>query len=86
MATTPEHTVKCGGIQIAVWTNESSKGVFQSITIEKSYKDGDSWKHTKSFKPNDLVKIQIGLNKVLEYLFVKDVITPKQGGQGSGDF
>ena len=75
----PEHTVRIGGIQIAVWSNETSKGTFQSITIDKSYKDGDSWKTTKSFKPADLVKIQLGLNKVLEHLFLKpDVIIPKK--------
>jgi len=78
MATTPEKTVKVGGIQLAVWSNETTKGTFQSITIDKSYKDGETWKHTKSFKPSDLVKLQLGINKVLEYLFLKpDVITPK---------
>jgi len=73
----PEHTVRVGGIQIAIWSNDTGKGVFQSITIDKSYKDGDTWKRTKSFKPTDLVKVQLGINKVLEYLYVKDVIMPK---------
>jgi len=74
----PEHTVRVGGIQIAIWSNDTGKGTFQSITIDKSYKDGANWKRTKSFKPTDLIKIQLGLNKVLEYLYLKpDVITPK---------
>ena len=78
MATTPEKTVKCGGIQLAIWANETTKGTFQSITIDKSYKDGETWKRTKSFKPYDLIKIQLGINKVLEYLYLKpDVIQPK---------
>ena len=79
MATTPEKTVRCGGIQLAVWSNETPKGNFQSITIDKSYKDKDGeWKRTKSFKPSDLVKLQLGIGKVLEYLYLKpDVITPK---------
>ena len=74
----PEHTVRVGGIQFSIWSNETSKGTFQSITIDKSYKDGDNWKRTKSFKPADLIKVQLGINKVLEYLYLKpDVITPK---------
>ena len=74
----PEKTIRCGGIQFSIWSNDTGKGVFQSITIDKSYKDGETWKRTKSFKPADLVKIQLGLSKVLEYLFLKpDVITPK---------
>lgn len=74
---TPEHTVKVGGIQIAIWSNQTDKGVFRSITIDKSYKDGNEWKHTKSFKPNDLTFISLGITKVLEYLYVKDIITPQ---------
>ncbi len=73
----PEHTIRCGGIQIAIWSNETAKGTFQSITVDKSYKEGDVWKRTKSFKPTDLVKLQLGINEVLKYLYVKDVITPK---------
>ena len=78
MATVPEKTIKVGGIQLSVWTNETPKGNFQSITIDKSYKDDTGWKRTKSFKPSDLVKVQLGIGKVLEYLYLKpDVITPK---------
>jgi len=74
----PEHTVRCGGIQLAIWANETTKGTFQSITIDKSYKDGETWKRTKSFKPADLVKLQLGIGKVLEYLYLRpDVIQPK---------
>ena len=76
MASAPEKTIKIGGIQIAVWSNETAKGTFQSVTIDKSYKDGETWKRTKSFKPVDLVKIQLGLTEVLRYLYLKEVITP----------
>lgn len=75
----PEHTIKCGGIQLAIWANDTGKGVFHSVTIDKSYKDGDTWKRTKSFKPTDLMKIQLGIGKVLEYLYLKpDTVVPKQ--------
>ena len=83
----PEKTIKIGGIQIAIWSNETSKGTFQSITIDKSYKDGETWKRTKSFKPADLVKLQLGITEVLKYLYIKDVITPmrEQDGTPVGD-
>ena len=81
----PEHTIRCGGIQLAIWSNETTKGTFQSITIDKSYKDGETWKRTKSFKPADLVKLQLGISKVLEYLYLKpDVITPKSVSDTAG--
>ena len=77
MATKPEKTVKCGGIQLSVWSNETKKGIFKSITIDKSYKDeAGEWKRTKSFKPNDIPKIQLGLDEVMRYLFIKDTVQP----------
>ena len=79
----PEKTIRVGGIQIAIWANETSKGTFQSITIDKSYKDGENWKRTKSFKPVDLVKIQLGLTEVLKYLYLKDVMTPVREQDGT---
>lgn len=77
----PEHTIKIGGIQLSIWGNETPKGNFKSVTIDKSYKDKDGeWKRTKSFKPTDLMKVQIGIAEVFKYLYVKDVITPQTDG------
>ena len=78
----PEKTIRVGGIQFSIWSNETTKGTFQSITIDKSYKEGDVWKRTKSFKPADLVKLQLGITEVLKYLYIKDVITPKTDIEG----
>lgn len=74
----PEKTVKVGGIQLSLWANDTGKGVFHSVTIDKSYKDGDSWKKSKSFNPTDLMKVQLGITEILKYLYVKDVITPQK--------
>lgn len=86
MSSRPEHTVKVGGIQLSIWANETAKGNFQSVTIKKSYKNGDTWKESKSFRPTDLVKLQLGINKVLEYLYLKpDVIMPERTTPKKGD-
>ena len=70
---TPLKSVRVGGIQIAVWQNETKKGPMNSITIDKSYKDASGeWKRTKNFKDSDLPKIALGINKVLEFLFIKE--------------
>ena len=72
MADKPEHTIKVGGIQIALWSNTGDKGTLYSVTMDRSYKDNDKWKRSKTFRINDLVKIQLGINKLLEYLYIKD--------------
>lgn len=82
----PLHSVRAGGIQIAVWQNDTAKGPMNSITIDKSYKDAKGeWQRTKNFKDSDLPKIVLGLNEVMRFLFLKDdkgseskeTITPK---------
>jgi hypothetical protein len=83
MADRPEKTIKVGGIQLAIWANETKQGTFRSINLSKSYKDdrekdpSKQWKQTKSFKPTDIQLLQKALDKALEYLYIKDTIKPK---------
>lgn len=57
----PIKVFRCGPVQAALWTNARiiDKAVVQvhSIRIDKSYKDGDQWKRTVSFTPEDLPKV-----------------------------
>ena len=46
----------------------------QSITIDRSYKDGEEFKTTNSFRPADLPLIEVLMRKTMEYLFLKDVV------------
>jgi len=77
MSSKPIHNIRVGGIQIAVWENETEKGKMRSITIDKSYKAGAEWKRTKSFKDSDLPKIIMGLEEVLRTLYLKVDIIPE---------
>ena len=54
MANAPIHTIRLGRISAAIWSNEGSNGTFMSVTITRSYKDGDDWKQTDSFNRDDL--------------------------------
>lgn len=68
----PEHTIKVGAIQLAIWSNETEKGVRQSISIVKNYKAGEEWKQTTSFSLSDLPKVSLAIQKAMEYIYVKD--------------
>ena len=75
---TPEKKIKVGGIQLSIWPNKGDKGTFYSVTITKTYKDGNEWKQSKSFKPNDLEKVRIAIEEAQRYLLVKpDTIKPQ---------
>jgi len=57
----PEHKIRYGCVTGTVWKNVITKNgneiEVRSITIEKSYKDGDNWKTTSSYNINDLQKV-----------------------------
>ena len=43
-------------LQIAVWQNDSAKGVFFTASLQRSYKDGDEWKQSQaSLNRDDLL-------------------------------
>ena len=46
-----------GGIELAVWPNQTEGGTIYNTTISNSYKDEQSgeWKTTGSFSPTDLL-------------------------------
>ncbi|MBN1940797.1 MAG: hypothetical protein JW772_01290 [Candidatus Diapherotrites archaeon] len=69
----PIKKFKAGGIQVAVWENQGKEGnVFNSVSLDKRYKDGEEWKSSSSFKLNDLPKAILALQKAYEYLALKD--------------
>lgn len=64
----PIYTVKYGAIQFSVWDNKTDKGSYKTITFSRTYKDGDKFKQTNTFKPTDLPLIQLGLNNIMEFI------------------
>lgn len=68
----PEHTINVGLVQITIWNNKTDKGSFKTITINRSYKDGDDWKTTNSLKANDLSLVEVGVRKALEYIYLRE--------------
>ncbi len=84
----PRARFKAGGIQVAIWDNASKDGqIFQTVSIDRSYKAGEEWKSTKSFRANDLPKAILALEKAYEYLSLRqDELTstaaPYEQGKG----
>ena len=63
-----------GGIQVAVWENESKNGAtFHSVSIDRRYKDkNDEWKSTTSLKQNDIPKAVLALQEAFRFLALKE--------------
>ncbi|MEK6957584.1 MAG: hypothetical protein AABW99_01200 [archaeon] len=60
-----------GTVQVAVWENESAKGNYKTVSIEKRFKDGDNWRSSNSFKVNELPKAILALQKAYESISMK---------------
>jgi len=43
-------------VSAAIWRNHNEKGTFYSVTVERSYKDGDgNWQRSDSYNASDLL-------------------------------
>jgi hypothetical protein len=54
----PVAKLRIGLINAAIWERTSDEGgAFYSVTFERRYKDGDSWKSTHSYNADDLLAL-----------------------------
>jgi hypothetical protein len=68
----PEKKFRAGGITATVWKNDSEKGSYGTVQLNRSYMDKDNqWKTTASLRMNDLPKASLLLQKAYEYLALK---------------
>ncbi len=68
----PEKKFKAGAVTATIWRNETAKGAYASVQLDRHYKDGEVWKSTGSLRLNDLPKATLVLNKAFEYLISKE--------------
>ena len=68
----PEMKFRAGGICATVWKNQGEKGAYNTISLERSYKDKNGqWQKSNSFRVNDLPKAAVVLNKAFESLVLR---------------
>jgi hypothetical protein len=72
----PEKNFRQGSCSASVFSNEIRKNgktmKMQSVSIQRSYKNGDGWKNTNSYGVNDLPKLIIAAGKAYDYLTARE--------------
>jgi len=57
----PVHTIRYGTVRAAIWKREVDLGnnsrPMYSVTFSRLYKNGDTWKDSGSFGPDDLLTL-----------------------------
>lgn len=73
----PEKKFRAGGVTATVWKNkvkdkEGKEFDVHSISVERSYKDGEDWKTTNNMKLNDLPRVELVCRLAYEYIVIKE--------------
>jgi hypothetical protein len=53
----PVHKLRAGGIEVSIWENEGQKGDFYTVSVRRSYKQGDEWKDSDNYAEDDLLRL-----------------------------
>ncbi len=65
----PATTIRAGGVKATVWENHTNDGnIYYSISLSRSYKDGEEWKETNSYFRDDLPKVELVTRKAFEFI------------------
>jgi hypothetical protein len=71
-STKPVKTFRLRGISASIFPNHAQSDgrdiIFHKVSVQRSYKDGDEWKHTTSFGRDDLPVLQIVLQRAWEFI------------------
>lgn len=73
----PEKKFRAGAVTATVWKNVGKTKDGRefddfSTTLERSYKDGEEWKTTNSYKQNDLPKVALVSNLAYKFIAMKE--------------
>ena len=69
----PAHKIRSGAIEIAIWRNESEKGPWYSVTMSRSYKQGEDWKQADSYGTDDLLLLAKLLDQAHSWIISQPV-------------
>lgn len=56
MSDQPAAKFRDGRLEVTVWENSNDENTWYSVTLERSYKDGEDWKKTGSLNGDDALK------------------------------
>ena len=87
MAERPLKVVQVGGVKFSIW--RVPKEGYEDINVKfegKSYKDSKGeWQTTNSLFKSDLIKMQVAINEIINWVFIERPQQQKQDTQKAED-
>lgn len=82
----PIRVFQCGPVKAAIWADskviDNAVVEVHSIKIDRSYKDGEEWKHTSAFNAEDLPKVALVANELYKFIRLR---SPEQNKAGASE-
>jgi len=65
----PVHQIRIGRVQCAIWLNETESGKRHNVTVTRSFRDGENWKSSDSFGPQDIPLVIKALDQAHTWIY-----------------
>lgn len=82
----PAHAFRIGGIDFAIWKNVTKNGEnWFNVTVVRTYKDGEEYKESSSFRKDDLPVVSKGLDMAYGWILRQQLKQRQDRSQQSGN-
>ena len=68
MADKPAHKCRIGFVTATIWENQSNGNAFYTVTMSRSYKDGEDYKETDNLGHSDLLNAAKVLTRAEDWI------------------
>ena len=77
--TRPVHVVRYGSVRASVWANQTQNGVMHSVTVTRSFKDGEEWHDSTSFARDEILAASKALDEAHSWIYLELAKAPREG-------
>ena len=77
--TRPVHVVRFGSVRASVWANQTQTGVMHSVTVTRSFKEGDEWHDSTSFARDEILLASKALNEAHSWIYSELAKSSREG-------
>lgn len=64
----PVHVVRFGSVRASIWVNETQNGSMHSVTVTRSFKEGDDWHDSTSFAREEILLASKALDEAHSWI------------------